>query len=75
MLLVLHRAMGTSQQEVEEHPMGATTELTLMGRVIRPTPDRESAKVSHVPGEEVVVVPWSPPQPWLVPLGRHHAVG
>lgn len=28
MLLVLHRAMGTSQQEVEEHPMGATTELT-----------------------------------------------
>lgn len=57
MLLVLQRAMGMSEQEVEEHPTGATTELTLTGRVIRARPDRESRKVSPVLGEEIVVFP------------------
>lgn len=77
MLLVPHRAMGTSQQEVEEHP-------TAVWEPPRANSDGQSHHSKTRQGKQEGVtsawrgscdVPWSPPQPWLVQLGRDHAVG
>lgn len=70
MLLVLHRATGTSQKAMKEHPAGATTELILIGRVLRARPDRDSRKVSTVPGDEVVVFPGPLDNPGWCSLGE-----
>lgn len=70
MLLVLHRATGTSQKAMKEHPVSATTELILTGRVLRARPDRDSRKVSPVPGDEVVVFPGPLDNPGWCSLGE-----
>lgn len=62
--------LETSQQEVEEHPTRATTELARTGTVIRARPDRESRKVSPVPGEEAVVFPGPLRSPGWCSLGE-----